>query len=298
MQKTAIFAFAFIGVVWGAGFIFVKWAAETITPAQIVLLRVVFGFIPILIFAFVRGELRINHWRHAHHFLVMSVLAMSFCFYAIVQGTVRLPSSVAGMLTGAVPLFTFVCSFLFSRDEPINVIKAAGIGLGFLGVLLIGRPWSATGTISPVGVTWMVAGSVSFGCSFVYARKFVKPLELPSMAVTTYQSGIAMLTLLPITPLEGIGALFTDTRAALAMIVGLGFLGTGLTYISYYYIVERLGAVVAASVTYIPPVVAIIIGVLFVGEPIAPTGYLAMVLILTSVAILQMRAVPRANGAK
>ncbi len=69
------------------------------------------------------------------------------------------------------------------------------------------------------------------------------------------------------TDLDGIGAVFGDTRAALGLVLGLGLCGTGLAYILYYRIVERLGAVAASGVTYIPPVVSLAIGAMLVGEP-------------------------------
>ena len=58
MRKIALLAFAFLGVIWGSNFIFVKWAAEAITPGQIVLLRVVFGFLPVFLYALSQQALR------------------------------------------------------------------------------------------------------------------------------------------------------------------------------------------------------------------------------------------------
>jgi len=78
-----------------------------------------------------------------------------------------------------------------------------------------------------------------------------------------------------------------DTRAWTGLIFGLGLCGTGLAYVIYYFIVENLDAVAAAGVTYIPPVVALVIGVFLAGDVIHPLGYLAMVLILSGVALLQ-----------
>ncbi|MCI0388696.1 MAG: EamA family transporter [Acidobacteria bacterium] len=83
------------------------------------------------------------------------------------------------------------------------------------------------------------------------------------------------------------GAVSNDTRAWTGLIFGLGLGGTGLAYVIYYYIVENLSAVSAAGVTYIPPVVALVIGVFLAGDVIHPLGYLAMVLILSGVALLQ-----------
>jgi drug/metabolite transporter (DMT)-like permease len=171
MKTTAYLAFVVLGVIWGSNFIFVKWAAEHVSPGQIVLLRVAFGFIPILVFALAKRALRWEHLRYAHHFAVMSLLATAVYYFAFAKGTVLLPSSIAGLLSGAIPLFTFVCAWLFMSEEHITLTKAAGVGLGFLGVLLIARPWSSVGAISGLGVTYMVAGSMSVGCSFVYARR-------------------------------------------------------------------------------------------------------------------------------
>jgi drug/metabolite transporter (DMT)-like permease len=133
----------------------------------------------------------------------------------------------------------------------------------------------------------MLAGSMSVGCSFVYARKFITPLNLPAAALTTYQIGLAMIFLFVVTSLDGIGAVFGDIRAWTGLIFGLGLCGTGLAYVIYYYIVDNLGAVAAAGVTYIPPVVALAIGVILVGDTIHPLGYVAIILILSGVAVLQ-----------
>lgn len=60
MKETAYLAFALLGVIWGSNFIFMKWAVEYISPSQIVLLRVVFGFLPIFLFALAKGTLRLG----------------------------------------------------------------------------------------------------------------------------------------------------------------------------------------------------------------------------------------------
>jgi drug/metabolite transporter (DMT)-like permease len=281
-------AFAALGLIWGSNFIFMKWAVLSITPAQIVLLRVLFGFLPLLAFALATKALRWRDWRHAHHFLAMAVLATAFYYVAFAKGTALLLSSVAGMLSGAIPLFTFVTALAFLRQEPINVRSVGGTLLGFLGILLIARPWSQTiGGVDIAGVLWMVAGSFSVGCSFVYARKFISPLGLSPLALTTYQIGLALVILLATTDLHGIGAVFGDTRAALGLVVGLGLCGTGLAYIFYYLIVDGLGAVAASGVTYIPPVVALVIGAVLAGEPVRGLDVLAMAAILLGVGILQ-----------
>ena len=152
MNKAAYLAFALLGVIWGSNFIFMKWAAEDISPSQIVLLRVVFGFLPVFFFALAKRALRWKHIRYVHHFVVMSLLATAVYYLAFAKGTALLPSSIAGLLSGAIPLFTFICAWLFLSEEYIDMTKAAGVALGFLGVVLIARPWSGSGAIDIFGV--------------------------------------------------------------------------------------------------------------------------------------------------
>jgi drug/metabolite transporter (DMT)-like permease len=281
-------AFALLGLIWGSNFIFMKWAAALISPAQMVLLRVLFGFLPLLVLALAMRSLRWRHWRYAHHFLVMSVLAMAFYYFAFAKGTALLLSSVAGMLSGATPIFTFVTALTILREEPINARTIGGMVLGFFGVLLIARPWSHdVASANLAGVLWMIAGSFSFGFSFVYARKFVSPLKLAPLALTTYQIGFALAILALTTDLRGVTAVFGDTRASIGLVVGLGLLGTGLAYILYYRIVDRLGAIAASGVTYLPPVVALVIGVALVGEPVQAFDLVGVAAILAGVAVLQ-----------
>ena len=142
MNSSASFAFAALGLIWGSNFIFMKWATVLISPAQVVLLRVLVGFLFIFVLALCRGALRTADLRHWRHFVVMSVLATAFYYYAFAKGTALLPSGVAGMLSGAIPLFTFVMSALLLKQERVTGRKIAGVASGFLGILLIARPWN------------------------------------------------------------------------------------------------------------------------------------------------------------
>jgi drug/metabolite transporter (DMT)-like permease len=299
MRNSAYLAFATLGVIWGSNFIFMKWAAEWITPSQVVLLRVLFGFIPLLMAGLASRSLRWSHLRHAHHFAVMAMLATAIYYFAFAKGTALLPSSLAGMLSGAIPLFAFMSAWLFLRSEPLNFSSVSGTLLGFVGVVLIARPWQGEASTSdPQGVLYMVIGSLSVGLSFVYAKKFISPLKLPALALATYQTGLALFLLLLVSDMRGITAIFSHPRAAAGMVVGLGVLGTGIAYILYYFIVERLGAVVASGATYIPPVVALLIGVFIVGEPVKFIDILAMLAILVGVGIVQSGNITRQAGLK
>ena len=227
VMNRAAAAFVVLGLIWGSNFIFMKWASETITAGQITLLRVLFGFLPVAVYAAVRGAFDRRHVRHVHHFVVMSLLATSVYYFAFAAGTSLLPSGIAGALSGAIPLFTFLGAAVFLRSEQVTPRRLLGILIGFGGVLLIARPWATDGAVDVTGVLYMLLGSASVGLSFVYAKKFLSDLGIPPAALTTYQIGLALLTLAVVTDLDGITAVAEDRRAAIGVVVGLGILGTG-----------------------------------------------------------------------
>ena len=294
-------AFALLGVIWGTNFIFMKWAADLISPAQVVVLRILFGFLPIVVLAAWQGLLQRSHLRYVHHYLVMALLATALYYAAFAKGAAVLPSGIAGMLSGAIPLFSFLTAFVFLRQEPINRVMLAGLALGFAGVALIARPWSQGDlAVDAAGVMYMLGGSLSLGCSFVYARLFLVNKNISSLALATYQTGLALLVMCLFTDLDGIDRIQQDRGVLIGLVVGLGLSGTGLAYVLYYFIVQHLGALKAAGVTYIPPVVALLIGALLVGEPLYALDIIAMFLILGGVYVLQVgkrgEAMPRAES--
>ena len=133
----------------------------------------------------------------------------------------------------------------------------------------------------------MIAGSLSVGSSFIYARRYLSPKGYPAVAPATWQTGLALLLLLCITDFNGMSAIYQDSRALVGLVVGLGLLGTGLAYVLYYFIIQHLGALRAAGVSYIPPVVALIVGHLLADESFHPIHLLAVALILGGVFLLQ-----------
>lgn len=284
MQAYA--ALVALGVIWGSNFIYMKWATELISPMQTVFLRALFGFVPLLLIAWRAGVIGRRQLRHLPHFLVMSVLATSFYYYGFVAGTELLPSSVAGLLSGAIPIFTFLLALLFLREDRPNRQMAAGVALGFVGIALSARPWEGVTGVSFMGVLWMLAGTLSVGGSFVYARRFLTPLKLPPLTLATWQTGLAVVTLAVLTDFEGMGAIATDPHVLWGTIIGLGVLGTGVAYLIYYFIIDRLGPVRAVGATYIAPMVAVVIGAA-VGERITLLEICALVLILGGVVLIQ-----------
>lgn len=289
-QWLPMMVFLGLGIIWGSNFVYMKMATHWLSSSQIVLLRILFGFLLVALYVLYRKELRWWHLRYFHHFLVMSVLAASFYYLCFVEGSRLLPSGIAGALSGAIPLFTFLLAMIFVPNTPLNWQTIGGLITGLVGVVLIADPFSATLEAAAVqGVLFIMLGSLSLGASFVYANVFITPLKIPATALVAYQLGIALFTLVFIVDMDGAGELFEHLHASLGVIIGLGLLGTGVAYLAYYHLVAVIGPTSAASVTYIPPVIALLIGVVLLGESIRGVDYAATVLILFGVFALNRR---------
>ena len=290
MKFFSIIAFWLLGIIWGSNFIYMKMAALYIEPMQVVFYRVLFGFIPVFLYALYKKALRWEDLKHYKHFIVMSLLAAVVYYYGFVKGSFLLLSGIAGALSGSIPLFSFLLAAIFLKEEKITKGSFLGVVLGFLGVILISDVFNKNILSSNVeGMIYIILGSLSVGASFVYAKKFVSPLNIKASALSTYQLGFALLILFFITDFEGINNIWQDTHSAIGMVLGLGLLGTGLAFIIYYYMVKELGAIKASSITYIPPVVALAIGVILVGEDIKIIDILSTCLIFLGVFLINKR---------
>ena len=297
-RSTAVAAYATLGMVWGFNFVFMHMASPFISAGQTTLLRIAFGLVPVVIFALVKRAFAWRHLRYTHHFVVMSVLATGLYYYAHAAGTYRLDSGIAGALSGSIPLFAFQAAVVALRTEPFTIRKAAGLVIGALGVAVLARPWAA-GAVDTTGVLYMLLGSASLGSSFAYARRFISPLGIPAAASASYQMVLAGAGLTMVTDLRGITTITQDPVALAGVALGLGAVGTGLAFILYYLTIARLGALTASTATYIPPVIAVIIGATFLREPVLPTTILAIALILAAAVVIQMplkSARPRTAG--
>ena len=105
-----------------------------------VLVRVVSGFVPLLCYCMITGQMRRAHWRLWPHFLAMSFLATTLYYIAYAWAATEMLSGVASVLSGTAPLLVFVFSAIFLPHERLNWRKATGVMIGFAGVVLVANP--------------------------------------------------------------------------------------------------------------------------------------------------------------
>ncbi|MGX9143221.1 DMT family transporter [Mesorhizobium sp. 128a] len=276
-----------LGVIWGTNFLFMKMAVAVVPPLEVAWLRTIFGAIPIAALALSRRSLAKTDWRFMHHFVAMALLANVGPYVFFVIGTSHLPSGVAGVISGAIPFITAAIVAVALPDEHLSRGKVLGLGIGFAGIILVAPlghgTASANGSSPLIGVAAMLAGSISYALALVYARRFMVSLGLGPVKLATYQMIIAVFLLAPFAAPGHWNALAAHSSVLLALALGLGLAGTGIAFVIYYQLIKSLGALRAASVYYIPPVVALVIGWAFAGETITLAQAMGATLVIAGI---------------
>jgi len=277
-----------LGLVWGLSFLFVELALISFTPIGIAFLRGLLGAVSLLVLVAVTRQKLPRVWRHWLHISIVAVLLNAAPGFLFALGQETVSSSIAGVINATTPLMTVLIIISFFRDQTPTFDQFLGIVVGFFGILLVMEIFSSSNQASVAGVITLLMATLCYGLAMPYAKRFVSPLPYsPYVLAASQVSASAALTALPAI-LWGITH-DVITGTSLAGIALLGVLGTGVAYVWNYRNIELAGSVVASSVTYITPVVAVIAGVLVLGDQLSPSQVAGGILIVLSALLVQGR---------
>jgi drug/metabolite transporter (DMT)-like permease len=222
------------------------------------------------------------------HLTVMAVVANIAPYFFFGWGIERVASGLAGVLNATTPLFT-LAFVLTAHTERLSVVRVSGLLLGFVGVVLLAAPWRATGLGSSLpGVGACLLGSACYAASYVYARRFLTGRGLSALALSTGQMAMGAMLLLLAAPVV-VRSAMTLTPTVVISVLVLGVLGTGVAYVLNYRLIADEGAVAASTVTYLIPVVAVVLGSLVLDEHLTWNLVAGAAIILVGVAVSEGR---------
>lgn len=245
--------------IWGASFLFMAIGLDAFHPGLVTWLRVGFGALFMAAVPKARRTSVDPEDRPRVRLLALIWIAVPLTMFPLAQQWVD--SAVAGMLNGTMPIFTAIVASVLLRHLP-GKLQIAGLVIGFAGMILIAIPSASEGTSAAVGVAMIVGATVCYG----FATNVVTPLQqrygsLPVMARVQWLAA-AMVTPYGIYGLTQSGFAWPSLLAMLAV----GVVGTGLAFVLMGSLVGRVGATRSAFITYLIPVVALILGVVFRDE--------------------------------
>jgi drug/metabolite transporter (DMT)-like permease len=278
---------AVIALIWGWSFLFIKVAVEGMTPTAVAGARIFLGAVVML--AVVRSQKIVlprdrTTWRHL---LVMGVMFNVLPFTFLAWGEERITSALAAVLNATTPLFAAVMTAVV-LGERLRRVQLVGVVLGFVGVAIaagVGGDDLAGSSVE--GSLAVIAAAVCYGFGYTYARRNLG--ETPPLVAATGQLVMGTLVIAPFaigtSVVEGIDL----APHRLLAIVLLGALGTGYAHLLNYRSIAEVGPTRASVVTQLVPVVAVTVGVLFLGEPYHLRHLAGAALTLFGIALLHDR---------
>jgi drug/metabolite transporter (DMT)-like permease len=272
-----------IAVIWGSSFLFIDIGLEAFRPGVIALARVALGAVALALFPAARRAIDRQDFPQVA-LLGLIWMVIPLLLFPVAQQWID--SSVAGMLNGAVPLFGAAWAVLLLR-RPLARAQTLGLLVGFAGVLAISWPELEGSRATTLGVVLVVVAVTCYGL----AVNLAVPLQqrYGSLPVLLRAQLVALLLLLPF-GLWSLPGSHLEWGPALAMLP-LGILGTGLAFVLMTTLVGRVGGPRGAVATYFIPVVAIALGVVFLGERVAPAALLGTGLVLAGAWLTSRREV-------
>jgi drug/metabolite transporter (DMT)-like permease len=196
-----------------------------------------------------------------------------------------LDSAVAGMITSGTPLLSLLIASMMMRSRPPRT-QAVGIGLGFVGIIMMTVPSLRGAEAAPLGVALVLCATVGYGLN----GNLLVPLQqrYGGPAVTLWALAISSVLLAPLAVI-GLDASEFTTSSVVAVVI-LGVVGTGIARSLAATLAGRVGAARMSTTTYLIPIVAIILGVTFRNDTVTPIALAGVAVVLTG-AIFASRAI-------
>ncbi len=276
---------------WGSSFLLIKIGLEGLSPTQVVLGRLVAGALALgAITAVTRQALPREPAVYAH----LGVVAVLLCvvpFTLFAWAEERISSGLASIYNATTPLMTALVALALLPSERLTRARAVGLATGFVGVVVVLGPWQGLSGGTALAQAACLGATASYGLAFVHLRRWISPRGLGAVPVATVQVGLAAVLALVLAPLVATEPVQLTARVVLAVLV-LGVVGTGFAYVWNTGVVAGWGATGASTVTYLTPLVGVVLGVAVLGEDVAwhqPVGALVVVL---GIVVSQGRLVP------
>lgn len=258
--------FILLSVIWGTNFLWTRIVVNDIGPLILVFFRILFGFFTIFIYVFANKTKIYLTWPKLGVFVVLGFFNVTLPFLLITWAQQTISSGLAGVMNTTYPLFSFLFAAIFLPEERISWFRAVGLLIGFCGALVLATSgFSGSKTVNSLtGIIAMLFASISYAFALIYAKKTARRMNANEQSIG--QISIALITIsittilfesrlrLPTLPLSWIGLVWS------------GVLCTGVGTILWYSLLNSAGTTLTSLTSYVSPVIAVILGIIFLQE--------------------------------
>lgn len=254
--------FAVMAVLWGMPYLFIKQAVDSYSPAAVVAGRTLLGALLLLPFALRQKALR-QAFSKIGWVLAFAAIEMAGPFLLLGHAEQTLPSGITGLLVATVPLFAAMVAFAGGDRSVLRPSRIIGLFVGFAGVavIVIGPGLAVAGGAGILALGEVLLVAVLYAIApFIVAHKLQGIPALGTITVSLLAVGIFYLPIAFLTQHE------VPTAQSTISLVALAVLCTALAFIVFFALIARVGPARAPLFTYVNPVVAILLGVIVLGE--------------------------------
>jgi drug/metabolite transporter (DMT)-like permease len=291
VKHVALARLGLLALIWGSAFLWIKLAIRGFSPVEVTLGRLALGSAALFPVVAARHEALPRLGRVWAHIVVAALFANALPYLLFALAEQSISSSTAGIINATTPLWTMVLALAVRHQKSISPWQAAGLIVGFTGTLLIFSPWQSASDIASAGGLECLAASASYAVSYIYMDKYLARRGISPITLSACQLAAAAVILALVLPFNGA----TVPQPSLVSVTGLavlGVIGTGVAYVLNYQIISSEGATIASTVTYLLPVIAIVLGVLILGETITILVLAGIALVLVGVALTRRKRQP------
>src|SRR5690606_34411917 len=253
-----------LAAIWGSSFLFMRLSVGEFGPLALVEIRVGASALFLLTVATLRGRLGAI-WRHRRHIGVVGVFAAGLPFLCFNIAAQTVPAGFMAVINAITPLFGALIARLWLK-ETLTPARLVGLALGFTGILVL--VWNdlsfGAGGMGP-GVLACLAAALCYSFAACYIGRFLKGVDPLAMAAGSVTA--AAIVLLPFAAYNWPSTPVSPMSWSAAL--SLALLCTGLAYIIYYGLIDRIGATRSMTVTFLVPIFGIFWGVVFLHEPLS-----------------------------
>ncbi|MGO2747651.1 DMT family transporter [Microbacterium sp.] len=258
--------FAVMAFVWGITYLFIKEAVHSITPPAVVAGRTLLGALVLLPFALRSGALKAA-WKHWPWLLAFGLVEMAGPFLLLSHAETQLPSGMTGLLVATVPLFAVIIALLRGDRTALAPVRLGGLLLGFVGVVVVvaGPGLFPHEPASLVAIGEIMLTALLYAIApFIVAHKLADVPSIGTITLALLAVGIGYLPAALLTQHE-----LPTLRSGVSLLL-LGVICTAVAFVAFFALIREVGPVRAPLFTYVNPVVAILLGTIFLAEPITP----------------------------
>lgn len=274
--------FVSISLIWGSSFLLMAIGLEAFEPGLITMLRVGLGAAALWLVPVARStKVDRSDWPRLVALSIVWV-AVPFTLFPIAQQYIN--SAIAGMLNGAMPIFAAVIAVIMLRRLP-RATTLVGLVIGFAGVVAISAPSIREGGTEALGVALVVIATACYGLAVNIAAPIQQ--RYGSIPVMARMLALATLWTAPFGLIGAAGSSFA--WGPFVAIAAAGVVGTGIAFVIMGSLVGRVGSTRASVITYVIPVVALVLGVVFRNDQVAPIALLGVAMVIAGAAMASRR---------